>query len=179
MCDRTFLSSVSSLVTIAIYAWKGKIFCNIMLASLKTVANDPNKMTEHKKIVRCISISKLQFQTTKQKVSENLPNFCCHWARFSAKEILSLATVESKLRLGKYAKLAPSKKGNIPHIKFIALILVSFFSFAYISINKHLVFLLWLRNILRLHFSQRKKILKAMTKSVHQKINWSILEREF
>ena len=85
-----------------------------MLASFKTVANDPNKGTEHKKIVRHISISKLQFQTTKQKVSENLPNFCRHWAWFSAKEILSLATIESKLRLGKYVKLAPSQKGKNP-----------------------------------------------------------------
>lgn len=72
-----------------------------MLASFKTVPNEPNKMTEHKKIAGRISISKLQFQTTKQKVSRNLPNLCCHWARFSAKEILSLTTTESKLRLRK------------------------------------------------------------------------------
>lgn len=72
-----------------------------MLASFKTVANDPNKMTEHEKIVGHIKVSKLQFQTTKQKVSKNLPNLCCHWARFPAKEMLSLTTTESKLRLGK------------------------------------------------------------------------------
>ena len=53
-----FLVGVSSLVT-KLYAWKGKIFCNIMLASFNTVANEPNKMTGHKKIVRHINISKL------------------------------------------------------------------------------------------------------------------------
>lgn len=72
-----------------------------MLASFKIVANDPNQMTEYKKIVGHISVSKLQFQTTKQKVSKNLPNLCCHGARFSTKEILSLSNIENKLRLGK------------------------------------------------------------------------------
>ena len=38
---------------------ENKIFCSIILASFNTVANEPNKMTEHKKIVRHINISKL------------------------------------------------------------------------------------------------------------------------
>lgn len=85
-----------------------------MLASFKTQVKDPNQMTEHVKMRRCVSISKLQFQTTKQKVSKNLPNSCCYWARFAAKEVLSLTTEESKLRLGKYVKLPSSKKAKNP-----------------------------------------------------------------